>query len=114
MRGKEAEAKQNMASTPDAQRQSVTARFSAQAAATLSTDNVMMASSRAFASDAAGASASPPSNAGGSAPAVSLGSSVGVAYENGTEVAADVVVDTQVQQWGYIVYGAPRAFDSYT
>jgi hypothetical protein len=39
---------------------------------------------------------------------------VGVAYINGTEVAADVVVDTQVQQWGYIVHGAPRAFDSYT
>ena len=64
----------------------------------------MMASSRAFASDAAGASASPPVNAGGGAPAVSLGSSVGVAYENGTEVAADVAVDTQVQQWGYNVY----------
>ena len=64
----------------------------------------MMASSRAFASDAAGASASPPANAGGSAPAVNLGSSVGVAYENGTEVAADVAVDTQVQQWGYNVY----------
>ena len=62
----------------------------------------MMASSRAFASDAAGASASPPANAGGSAPAVSLGSSVGVAYINGTEVASDVAVDTQVQQWGYV------------
>ena len=79
-------------------------RFPAQAAATLSTENVMMASSRAFASDAVGASASPPANAGGSAPSVSLGSSVGVAYENGTEVAADIVVDTQVQQWGYNVY----------
>ena len=64
----------------------------------------MMASSRAFASDAAGASASPPTNAGGSAPAVSLGSSIALAFENGTAVAADVAVDTQVQQWGYNVY----------
>ena len=63
-----------------------------------------MASSRAFASDVAGASSSPPANAGGSAPSVSLGSSVAVAYENGTEVVADVAVDTQVQQWGYNVY----------
>ena len=78
--------------------------ISTQAAATLSTDNVMMASSHAFASDAAGASASPPKNAGGSAPSVSLGSSVAVAYENGTEVAVDVAVDTRVQQWGYNVY----------
>ena len=60
----------------------------------------MMASSRAFASDAGGESASPPANAGGSAPAINLGSSVGVAYENGTEVTADVAVDTQIQQWG--------------
>ena len=78
--------------------------ISAQAAATLSTVNVMMASSRAFASDAAGASASPPKNAGGSAPSVNLGSSVAVAYENGTEVAVDVAVDMRVQQWGYNVY----------
>ena len=38
--------------------------------------------------------ASPPVNAGG-APAVSLGSSVAIAYENGTEVGADVAVDTR-------------------
>ena len=71
---------------------------SAQAATTLPTDNVMMSSSRAFASDVPGALVSPPANAGGGAPAVILGSSVGVAYLNGTVVAADVAVDTQVQQ----------------
>ena len=71
---------------------------SVQAATTLSTDNVMMSSLRAFASDVPGASVSPPANAGGGAPAASLGSSVGIAYLNGTEVAADVAVDTQVQQ----------------
>ena len=68
-----------------------------------------MASSRAFARDVAGASSSPPANAGGSAPSVSLGSSVAITYENGTEVVADVAVDTQVQQWGYNVYAGSDA-----
>ena len=75
-----------------------------EAAATIATANVMMASSRAFASDAATSSSSPPPNAGGAAPAVSLGASVAVAYEDGTEVASDTPVDTQVQQWGYNIY----------
>jgi len=80
------------------------AAVAGESAATIATDNVMMASSRMFSSDAAGASSSPPANAGGSSPAISLGSSVGIAYENGTEVASDAAVDTQIQQWGYNVY----------
>ena len=43
---------------------------------------------------------SPPANGGGSAPAVSLGSSVGATYENGTDVADGAAIDTQIQQYG--------------
>ena len=76
-----------------------------EAAATITTANVMMASSRAFASDAAKSPSSPPPNAGGAAPVVSLGVSVAVIYDDGeSEVASDTPVDTQVQQWGYNIY----------
>ena len=81
---------------------------SGEAAATIATANVMMASGRAVAgSDAE--PASPPANAGGSAPAVSLGATAAVTYENGTEVGADVNIDTQLQQWGYNVYAGADA-----
>ena len=76
---------------------------SGEAAATVATHNVMMASGRAFAGSDADP-ASPPANGGGSAPRVSLGATAAVAYLNGTEVGADVNVDTQLQQWGYNVY----------
>ena len=81
---------------------------SGEAAATIATDNAMMASGRAFAGSDADP-ASPPANAGGSAPAVSLGATAAVTYENGTEVAADVNIDTQLQQWGYNVYAGADA-----
>ena len=66
---------------------------SGECAATIATDNAMMASGRAFAGSDADP-ASPPASAGGSAPAVSLGATVAVAYENSTEVAADVNIGT--------------------
>lgn len=75
-----------------------------ESASTIETNNVMMASNRATASAAASSSASPPANAGGAAPAVNLGSTVSIAYENGTEVASDAIIDTQLQQWGTNVY----------
>ena len=55
---------------------------------------------RRTAADASGSSSSPPANGGGSAPALSLGSSVGATYENGTDVADDAAIDTQLQQYG--------------
>lgn len=81
---------------------------SGEAAATIATDNVMMASGRKFAGSDADP-ASPPANGGGSSPAVSLGATAAVTYENGTEVGADVNVDTQLQQWGYNVYAGADA-----
>ena len=79
-----------------------------ESATMLSTENVMMASSRAFASNEADELAPPPANAGGSAPVVSLGA-VSVAFENGTAAPSDLTVDTLVQQWGYNVYAGSDA-----
>ena len=81
----------------------ISSAVTGEAASTLDTANVMMASARATAASAAAGGPTPPANAGGGAPAVSLGSAA-LSYENGSAVAADAVVDTTVHQWGVSPY----------